>query len=274
MVPRRDSLSRQYAARFQDQSVVDRYHLRPTYPPETFEILNELIVDEPRAVLDVGCGPGNVARPLARFAERIDAVDISRPMLQRARALPGGDSPRIRWLYGRIEDRDLQPPYALITAGESLHWMDWSIVLPRFAQVLTPRGVLAILQVNEQPVPWREGYLQIVKRFSNNPNYVPIDMIAELEKYQLFQKQGERATASVSTQQAIEDYTAAQHARSSLSLETMTTEQAAQFGAEMAELLAPFAQDGVVTIDIVGHVVWGKPLSGVAGAKLSSGAGV
>jgi hypothetical protein len=44
------------AGRFQDQSVVDRYHLRPTYPPETFTILGELIVDEPRAVLDVGCG--------------------------------------------------------------------------------------------------------------------------------------------------------------------------------------------------------------------------
>jgi hypothetical protein len=24
------------AGRFQDQSVVDRYHLRPAYPPETF----------------------------------------------------------------------------------------------------------------------------------------------------------------------------------------------------------------------------------------------
>jgi hypothetical protein len=36
------------AGRFQDQSVVDRYHLRPAYPPETFTILNELIVDEPR----------------------------------------------------------------------------------------------------------------------------------------------------------------------------------------------------------------------------------
>lgn len=29
--------------RFADQSVVDRYHLRPTYSPETFTILNALI---------------------------------------------------------------------------------------------------------------------------------------------------------------------------------------------------------------------------------------
>jgi hypothetical protein len=49
-----DFLGEQFAARFQDQSVVDRYHLRATYPPETFHILADLMVDEPRAVLDVG----------------------------------------------------------------------------------------------------------------------------------------------------------------------------------------------------------------------------
>ena len=62
---------------------MDRYHLRPAYPPETFALLNELIVDELRVVLDVGCGPGNVARPMAEYVERVDAVDISLPMLVR-----------------------------------------------------------------------------------------------------------------------------------------------------------------------------------------------
>jgi SAM-dependent methyltransferase len=84
--------------------VVDRYHLRPAYPPETFTILNELIGDEPRVVLDVGCGTGNVARPLAEYVERIDAVDLSLPMLERAKTLPGGDSAKIRWVHGRAEE--------------------------------------------------------------------------------------------------------------------------------------------------------------------------
>lgn len=262
MISRPESLGEQYAARFQDQSVVDRYHLRPTYPPETFALLNDLIVDEPRAVLDVGCGPGNVARPLAEYVERVDAVDVSLPMLARAREMPGGASPKIRWLHGRAEDVELQPPYALITAGESLHWMDWGVVLPRFAQLLTPRGVLAIVHVEEQAVPWREGYVQIVRRFSNNPNYRPVDIIAEFEKYQLFQKQGEQVTAPAPLRQTIADYTAAQHARSALSLATMTAEQAAQFDAEMATLLAPFAQDGWITVQVTGRVAWGKPLAG------------
>jgi len=262
MIKRPESHGEQFSARFQDQSVVDRYHLRPTYPLETFAILNELIVDEPGAVLDVGCGTGNVARPLAEYVERVDAVDMSLPMLSRARTLSGGDSPKIRWLHGRAEDVELQPPYALVTAGESLHWMEWGVVLPRFARILTPHGVLAIVYIVDQPVPWREGYLQIVRRFSNNPTYVPFDMIAEFEKYQLFQKLGEHKTAPVSLQQTVGDYIAAQHARSSLSLETMTAGQAAQFDTEMRALLAPFAQDGLLTLSVVGGITWGKPFTG------------
>jgi len=262
MIPRPESHGEQYVARFADQSVVDRYHLRPTYPPETFELLNALILDEPRAVLDVGCGSGNVARPLAEYVERVDAVDRSFPMLQRARTLPGGDSLKIRWLHGRAEDVETQPPYALITAGESLHWMEWGVVLPRFARLVTPHGVLAIVYMVDQLVPWREGYRQIERRFTNNPTYVPIDMIAALEKYQLFQKLGERKTAAMSVRQTVEDYIAAQHARSNLSLETMTAEQSAQFDTEMQALLAPFAQDGLLTLSVVGGMTWGKPLSG------------
>lgn len=261
MIPRPESLGEQFSAHFQDQSVVDRYHLRPTYPPQTFELLNALIVDEPRHVLDVGCGPGNIARPLAAYTERVDAVDISRPMLERARTLPGGASPRIRWLYGRAEEVELQPPYALVTAGESLHWMDWGAVLPRFAHALTPRGTLAIVNVEEQEIPWREGYRQIVRRFSNNPTYVPVDLIGELEKYHLFQKLGEFVTEAEPLRQTIAEYIAAQHARSALSLDTMTAEQVAQFGAQMRELLQPFAQDGVLTFNIAGRIVWGRPLA-------------
>ncbi len=253
------------ASRFQDQSVVDRYHLRPAYPLETLTILGELIVDEPRVVLDVGCGTGNVARPLAEYVERIDAVDLSLPMLERAKVLPGGDSAKIRWLHGRAEDVELEPPYALVTAGESLHWMEWDVVLPRLARVLTPHGMLAIAyigHIEEQPVPWGEGYRQISQRFTNNPTYQPFDWIGELEKRRLFQKLGECKTMPVPVRQTVEDYIAAQHARSTLSLDTMTPSQAAQFDMEMQALLLPFVQDGLLTFSVVGGITWGKPKSG------------
>ena len=43
-----------------------------------------------------------------------------------------------------METAPLDPPYALVTAGESLHWMAWEVVLPRFAAALVPGGLLAI----------------------------------------------------------------------------------------------------------------------------------
>jgi ubiquinone/menaquinone biosynthesis C-methylase UbiE len=253
------------AERFQDQSVVDRYHLRPAYPPEIFTILNELIVDEPRVVLDIGCGTGNITRPLAEYVARIDAVDLSLPMLECARTLPGGDSPKIRWWHGRAEDVELESPYALVTAGESLHWMEWDVVLPRLARVLTPHSMLAIAYVEGQTArsaPWSEGAEQIKQRFSNNPAYQPFDWITASEKEGFFQKLGERQAAPVVAKQTVEDYIAAQHARSTLSLDTMTAEQAKQFDLEMQELLLPFAQDGLLTFSIVSGITWGKPKSG------------
>lgn len=260
MQPKPDFFAPQHAARFQDQSVVDRYHLRPTCPPETFPILAGLITDEPRAVLDVGCGTGDVARNLLEYVERIDAVDISLPMIEKSKLLPGGDSPKIRWLYGGAEDVELAPPYALVTAGQSIHWMEWNIVMPRFQQALTPRGFLAILGPEEQPAPWTDSLRAIIKRYSTNQGYKPVDLIAELEQRHLFLKVGELQTSAIPFRQPVNDYIEAYHAKSSLSRDHMTHEAAAAFDREMREMLAPYTSDGKITVQVVGHIVWGKPL--------------
>jgi ubiquinone/menaquinone biosynthesis C-methylase UbiE len=266
MIPHPVSLGKEHALRFQDQSVVDRYHLRPTYPTETFQRLASLIVDEPRAVLDIGCGTGEVARHLIDFVERIDAVDISLPMLEKGRKLPGGDSPKIRWLHGRAEDIPLSPPYALITAGQSIHWMEWDIVLPRFQQMLTSHGVLAILNVELLPTPWEEDLTKITRRYSTNPHYRPIDLLAEFKARHLFEKWGEHYTVPVPLERSVRAYIEAMHAQSSLSRDHMTREMATAFDEEVQEIVAPFAQDGKITLQVIGHIFWGRPLSGKKGS--------
>src|SRR5947209_7119795 len=115
MLPKPKHLGVEYAVQFQDQSIVDAYQYRPPYPAELFEILLSLISDEPRTVLDVGCGRGDVARQLVEHVQRVDAVDFSRSMLERGKQLPYGDHPQLHWIFGRVEDVALHPPYALIT---------------------------------------------------------------------------------------------------------------------------------------------------------------
>jgi 2-polyprenyl-3-methyl-5-hydroxy-6-metoxy-1,4-benzoquinol methylase len=53
------------AAAFGHGGVAGAYRHRPPYPPEVFDILERIITDRPRRVLDLGAGEGALARPLA-----------------------------------------------------------------------------------------------------------------------------------------------------------------------------------------------------------------
>ena len=137
------SFSQYYASAFQEQSVADAYQARPPYPDVVFDILASLVTGAPRRVLDVGCGTGFIARNLVGRVDHIDAVDISPVMIEHGRQLPNGDAESLSWIIGPIETAPLAPSYALITAGDSLHWMEWDVALPRFATMLPAHGYLA-----------------------------------------------------------------------------------------------------------------------------------
>ena len=105
--------------------------------------------------------------------------------------------------------------------------MDWEVVMPLFARLLSPQSVLAIIHfADDPPVPWKDHYSKrIFKRFTNYKTCVPIDMIPHLDNHRLFKTLGTAKTAPVVIRQTVEDYIAAQHARSSLSRDTLTVEQ-------------------------------------------------
>lgn len=157
--------------------MVASYPNRPAYPQATIDELARLA--NGGSVVDAGCGTGEIARRLAPLVERVDAVDVSAPMLTLAQTLPGAE--HVRWVHGGIEDAQLDPPYDLVTAGDSVHWFDWERALPRVFG-LAPR--FAVVRRD-----WFKGNDDLVERLrpvwarhSWNTEFRPLDPVAELER--------------------------------------------------------------------------------------------
>ncbi len=250
-----------HAGAFRLASVARAYRFRPPWPAEVFSRLLELLGDEPRRVLDLGCGTGAIARLLAPRVERVDAVDISAAMIAKGRALPGGDHPALRWIVAPAESAPLDPPYGMVTAGASIHWLDWHAVLPRLHAALTPRGRLAIVIDGQEPLPWDAELLALIRAYSTNPTFRPLDLIAELERRGLFRLEGRAKTAPVPFTQPIEEYVASFHGRSTFAPEHMGEARMAAFDAAVHELVARHVAREV-TLQFVADLAWGRPLAG------------
>lgn len=116
------------------------------------DLMARITVERPRAIDDLGCGPGNVTRLLAeRWPEaKITGVDSSVTMLAKARA----EAPDIEFLEGDINYwRPAHDP-DVIFSNATLHWLpDHERLLPRLAGLLAPGGMLAIQMPHNHAAP-------------------------------------------------------------------------------------------------------------------------
>ena len=263
MQPKPENFNTYYAEAFKDQHVVDAYRYRPPYPQEVFAILSSLVIDEPRTVLDVGSGSGDIARPLVELVERVDAVDFSQSMIDQGKQLPNGNHPHLHWIYGKVEEVPLAPPYALITAGSSIHWPAWEIAFPRFHTMLTPNGSLALIYRRTQPMPWDTEIRKVLAQFSERrQGHRGSNAIKELEARGYFRRQGEKETAPIPFVQSLDDYIEGLHSRSGFSRERMGEQKATDLDRQVRTLLLQFQPDGILPLHVVASVTWGKPENG------------
>jgi SAM-dependent methyltransferase len=251
-------LRRSLASVWKEPEVARVYRYRPAYPAAVFDILRRLIVP-PHTVLDAGSGTGALARYLTTFAARIDAVDTSAAMVEEAQRLPGGLDPRIRWIVGSAETAPLDPPYGLITTGQSLHWMDHDVVMPRFRDALAPEGRLVATDIEwEYPSAWREDLIAIIRRYSpvSSKPFVP-DLFGDLARRGLFERSGFQRTSLVPVDQSVEEFVDMLQSTSTLSRVTLQ-ERSDAFAGEARALFARLEQDRV-RFAVAGNVVWGRP---------------
>lgn len=236
MEPQPSHLAPKYAEQFADPSIVHAYRLRPAYPAEAIEALLGL-ASARDALLDVGCGRGNLTIPLAPHFGRVDAVDPSAGMLDAARALAGESAAHVRWQHCTLTDSRLAGPYDLITAGESLHWTDWAVDFPRLARVLAPGARLAIVSRKYGEMPWTAEYRALCRRYSTNREFRTYDPVEEMRSRSLFELEGRIETAPAPLTESAAHYVEARHSANGFSLDRMDPDLAAEFDAAVLSLV-------------------------------------
>lgn len=259
-IPRPAHLTETNAGRFKSSSVVDRYHLRLPYPDETFEILSSLIKESPRSVLDVGTGTGPIARHLIEFVDRVDALDYSAAMVERGKTMPNGNHPKLNWIIGPAETAPLNPPYSLIIAGDSLHWMDWEVVFARFSDVLSPPGSVVLVGRNEVNLPWQDKLAELIPRYSLIQNFERFSLVEELEDRGVFEVVYSKVTQPARSMQSVEDYIGSWHSRSAFPLDVMKPENVRAFDNALREMVAPYVTDGMLELYTQAELTWGRPV--------------
>lgn len=97
-------------------------------------------------MLDLACGTGQVAVPLAgRFASVV-AVDQEPESVAFGRAkAQGAGNADIRWIVGAAEVAEVGSHFELVTVGNAYHRLNRSIVAARAFSCLGPGGGVALL---------------------------------------------------------------------------------------------------------------------------------
>jgi SAM-dependent methyltransferase len=267
--PKPELYSSHYAEWFKDADVVGAYPFRPPYAPAAIEFLSELTTDRPRRVLDIGCGTGDIARRLAPLVDRVHAVDFSAGMIEAGRQLPGGAASNVRWITGAVEDVPLDPPYALVTAGESLHWMDWEIVLPRLADVLSPNGFVAIVGRDWEGPPAVRARIRAVLMRHSAVRWQDVNLLTELHNRDLFTLAGTRRFGPDLWQPTIGEYLECRHSQRSFARSAMGEIAAGAFDTELRQVLTDLCGSGEIRclsdrlqLSVETAVVWGRPRGG------------
>ena len=251
---------------FEDEAVARAYRHRPEYPDDLYRKLVEISPGRSR-LLDLGCGPGKIARRLAPHFDSVVAVDPSAAMLRIARQLVSEEAERIEWVHGRAEEVPLAgEPFDLLVAGASIHWMDPGILFPRLSKLTRPDHVFAVVD-GDAPAepPWHpewEAFLAYWIPELTGEAYAPgrrdSPYAKRMDRYRAWlDVTAEWTTRSAPLQQAVADFITCQHSRDTFAPFRLGA-RLGEFDEQLAGLLAPHARDGLLSFSIESTLVWGR----------------
>lgn len=140
---------------------------RPAYAPRLIaRVAGMAGLGAADRVLDLGCGPGQLACAFAPMVAEVLAVDPSAEMIAAGRELAPGN---VRFV--QASSYDLTPemgPVRLVTMGRSFHWMDRADTLRRLEAIVAPGGAVALFHDDHPDLPdnaWEAKWTAVLDRY-------------------------------------------------------------------------------------------------------------
>jgi SAM-dependent methyltransferase len=142
---------------------------RPPYAGALFRRVAEITgLSLRHRVLDLGCGPGQIATGFAGFAGAVIAMDPEPEMLAIGAARIEGTITNVTFVQGSSYDLSAAAgQFHLVTIGRAFHWMDREDTLRRLDTLTTPDASVALFSDLHPDVPenaWLKQYRAIRKR--------------------------------------------------------------------------------------------------------------
>jgi SAM-dependent methyltransferase len=134
--------ARRYGRVF-DEIAEDYDRHRPTYPDVLVDRACEGI-GPGAAVLEIGCGTGQLTRSLLARGLRVTAVEPGEQLIARARDQCHGVGD-VQFVNGRLEDVSLpRARYSAVFSASAIHWIDPDVSWRKAADALVDGGSLAL----------------------------------------------------------------------------------------------------------------------------------
>ena len=141
---------------------------RPAYAPALFGDVAKLCgLDGTGRLLDLGCGPGQLATAFRPYVAEAVGMDPEPEMLALATRLATEAEVDIRFCPG--SSQDLTPAlgrFRLVTIGRAFHWMDRAETVRRLDAMLEPGGALVLFSTTHIDAPdnaWRAEFERVLE---------------------------------------------------------------------------------------------------------------
>jgi SAM-dependent methyltransferase len=240
---------------------------RPAYAPALFDRVVALTALRSDArVLDLGCGPGQLALAFAPRVAEVVGIDPEPEMLRIASESAAAAGLAVRFIEG--SSADLGPAlgrFHLVVIGRAFHWMDRPRTLKALDELLEPSGAIALFHTREPDLPdnaWLKPYDELVERYSVNdearrrrksPDWLPHEAIllespfSRIETICVLERRRTPVERLIDRALSLSSSSAAKIGA-----------RAADLSAELRTLLTPLAVDGLLgeVIQSTAMIAW------------------